>query len=144
MAFGISRRTRTSTPVAFVILLFCGAAVQADPITIMPLGASITSADTRGLDPPPHAAWGAAPWPDPLLAHSSEPARPGPRSRNLGPAGGQRTPPCGAMDRDVSSGRARSAAMTAQGAALRREVKLQNDPSRLAEVAWIVWARRGN
>jgi hypothetical protein len=43
MAFDISRRTRTSTPVAFVILLFCGAAVQADPITIMPLGASITS-----------------------------------------------------------------------------------------------------
>jgi hypothetical protein len=34
------------------------------------------------------------------------------------------------MDRDVSSGRELSAAMTAQGAALSREVKLQNDPSR--------------
>src|SRR5262249_58493540 len=40
-----SRRTRTSTTVAFVILLFWGAAAEAQ-LTIMPLGDSITYGDT--------------------------------------------------------------------------------------------------
>jgi hypothetical protein len=45
MAIEISRRTRTSTTVAFVILLFWGAAAEAQ-LTIMPLGDSITYGDT--------------------------------------------------------------------------------------------------
>jgi lysophospholipase L1-like esterase len=45
MAFDISRRTRTSTPLAFIILLFWGAAAEAQ-LTIMPLGDSITYGDT--------------------------------------------------------------------------------------------------
>jgi hypothetical protein len=46
-AFEISCRTRTTTPVAFVILLIWGAAAEAQ-LTIMPLGDSITVGNTLG------------------------------------------------------------------------------------------------
>jgi hypothetical protein len=41
MSLEMSRRIRTSTPVALVVLLFWGAAAEAQ-LTIMPLGASET------------------------------------------------------------------------------------------------------